>query len=143
MIILRVLSTSRGGDIRTTDPEPRVKERTKELVVPSADGSREGLGSNRSDVDIAVAFGDGGYIDPAIRARLAASARFRVTGSDAGSFRASHIELWRANADTYKRVTDGVRAVVRDDADPRQREESKRLLEETWQEVREQLVGLT
>jgi hypothetical protein len=31
---------------------------------------------------------------------------------------------------------------VRDDADPRQRERSKRLLEEMWLEVREQLVGM-
>jgi hypothetical protein len=143
MIILRVLSTSSGGDIRAIDPAPRVKERTRELLGAVSRWLTGGAGSNRSDVDIAVAFGDGGHIDPAIRARLAASARFRATGSDAGSFRASHIELWRANADTYKRVTDGVRAVVRDDADPRQREESKRLLEDTWQEVREQLVGLT
>ncbi|HKP53220.1 MAG TPA: hypothetical protein VJ183_11285 [Chloroflexia bacterium] len=143
MIILRVLSTSRGGDIRSTDPEPRIKERTKELLSVVSKWLMRGVENSKSDVDIAVAFGDGGYIDPAIRARLGASARFRVMGSDAGSFRASHIELWRANADTYKRVTDGVRAVMRDDADPRQHEESKRLLEETWREVREQLVGLT
>jgi hypothetical protein len=109
MIILRVLSTSRGGDILSTDPRPRIKERTKELLSAVSKWLLEVAGSNKSDVDIAVAFGDGGYIDPAIRARFAASARFRVMGSDAGSFKASHVDLWRAKADAYKRVTDGVR----------------------------------
>ncbi len=145
MIILRVGSLSGGGEIRPSDPAPRVKERTKELLdaigrwlsSATSDGKAE-----VRDVDIAVAFGDGSYIDPTIGSRLSAPARFRVEDSDAGTFRVGHRDLWRANADAFKRVTDGVRAVVRADANSRQYEEITNQLKESWQGVREQLIGL-
>lgn len=146
MIIIRVLNMSKGADLQPIDPAPRMKERTKELLdavgLWLTGGIESGKGDVR-DVDVAVAFGDGSYINPSIRGRLASQARFRALGSDAGSFKAGHVDLWRAKADTFKRVTDGVRAVMRDDADSRQREESRRYLEDTWAEVREQLVGLS
>jgi hypothetical protein len=146
MIIIRVLSMAKGAELQPLDPAPRMKARTKELLdavgLWLTGGIESGKGDVR-DVDVAVAFGDGSYINPSIRGRLATQARFRALGSDAGSFRAGHVDLWRAKADTFKRVTDGVRAVMRDDADPRQRDESRRYLEDTWAEVREQLVGLS
>ena len=66
MIVLRVNSLSKGSDLRPLDAAPRIKERTRELLDAIGrwltGGAVDGKPEVR-DVDIAVAYGDGTYID--------------------------------------------------------------------------------
>jgi hypothetical protein len=127
LLLIRVPVGEDSLRLPAPDSGERVQKRTEELrsaLRAWADGQDHGR-----DIDLALAFGDGHQLDPALAAWLADSIAV-------GDQTASHVTLWRANADAYKWVSDTIRRALRT------QDTARTELRRVWESIGPQLSAL-